>query len=137
MQNMKTFSGIHHIALKCGDTEEYVKVIGFYRDTLGLGTVRSWGTGDDAGCMLSAGSDIVEIFATGKIMDGIGGLNHFAFETNAAEDVDTWIEIVRSKGYTVTQEAEDETICSDPPMPIRCAFFTGPLGETIELFYVY
>lgn len=34
MQNMKAFSGIHHIALKCGDAGEYVKVIDFYRDTL-------------------------------------------------------------------------------------------------------
>ena len=137
MQNMKAFSGIHHVALKCGGTDEYEKVIGFYRDLLGLETVRAWGIGESAGCMLGAGSDIVEIFAAGKVADGAGGINHFAFETQSAEDVDAWLEKAREGGCPVTQEAKDVTIGSVPPMPIRCAFFCGPLGESIELFYVY
>ena len=50
---------------------------------------------------------------------------------------DEWLEKLRAEGFEVTQEAEDVTIGSVPPMPIRCAFFNGPLGESIELFYVY
>ena len=134
---MNAFTGIHHVALKCSGYEEYQKVLGFYRDLLGLSMIRSWGEGDDAGCMLGAGSDIVELFAKGKVADGIGGFNHFALQTVTKEDVDEWLDKVRGEGFEVTQEAEDVTIGSVPPMPIRCAFFNGPLGESIELFYVY
>ena len=134
---MNAFKGIHHVALKCRDAEEYGKVVGFYQDLLGLSMIRCWGEGNDAGCMLGAGSDIVEIFAAGKVADGIGGLNHFALETETKEDVDEWLDKVRKEGFEVTQEAGDVTIGSIPPMPIRCAFFNGPLGESIELFYVY
>lgn len=28
--------GIHHVALKCCGNEEFEKVVGFYRDVLGL-----------------------------------------------------------------------------------------------------
>ncbi len=136
-ETMNAFTGIHHVALKCGSAEEYEKVTGFYRDFLGLEKIRSWGAGEDAGCMLGAGSDIVEIFASGKTADGIAGINHFALETVTAEDVDDWLDAVRKKGCPVTQEAKDVTIGSVPPMPIRCAFFNGLLGESIELFYVY
>ena len=137
MHDKKALKGIHHVALKCGGTEEYVKVTDFYRDLLGLETIRTWGEGAGAGCMLGAGSDIVEIFAAGKEANGFGGINHFAFETRTAEDVDAWIAAVREKGYPVTQEPKDVTIGSEPPLPIRCAFFSGPLDESIELFYVY
>ena len=134
---MSGLTGIHHVALKCGSVEEYGKVTAFYGDILGLETVRSWGSGESAGCMFGAGSDIVEIFASGKVSGGIGGLNHFAFETASAGDVDAWIEKVRSEGYEITQEATDVTIGSVPSLPIRCAFFNGPLGESVELFYIY
>ena len=136
-KTMNAFTGIHHVALKCGSAEEYEKVTEFYRDFLGLAEIRSWGAGEDAGCMLGAGSDIVEIFASGKTTDGIAGINHFALETVTAADVDEWLDAVRGRGCPVTQEAKDVTIGSLPPMPIRCAFFNGLLGESIELFYVY
>ena len=130
--------GIHHVALKCGDSAEFEKVISFYRDLLGLKVLRSWGQGAKAGIMLSAsgedGGDIIEIFASGKEAEGFGGINHFAF---TAEEVDACLDTVRAAGYEITDEAHDVTIPSNPPLPIRCGFCSGPLGESIEFFHIY
>ena len=38
---MALIKGIHHVALKCSDAEEYRTVAEFYRDTLGLSVARS------------------------------------------------------------------------------------------------
>ena len=37
-------------------------------------------------------------------------------------------------GAEVTVETRDVTISTEPPPPIRIAFFKGPDGELIELF---
>ena len=42
-------------------------------------------------------------------------------------------EDVRRAGYTVRVEPQDLELCGKP---IRNAFFYGPLGEEIELFWV-
>ncbi len=131
---MSMISGIHHVALKCANYEEFEKTVGFYRDILGLELIRSWGQGEKAGAMLGAGNDIVELFASGKEAEGFGSINHFAFET---ADVDLCTETVRGAGYTITQEPKDVTISSVPPLPIRCSFCEGPLGESIEFFQIY
>ena len=130
----KKISGIHHVALKCGSQDEFEKAVCFYRDLLGLDLIRSWGKGEDAGAMLSAGGDIVELFASGRAGEGFGDINHFAFDV---EDVDGYVSLVKEAGYPVTQEPSDVTIPSDPPLPIRCAFAAGPLGESIEFFHIY
>ena len=130
----RKISGIHHVALKCTDPEEFEKAVCFYTELLGLDLIRRWGEGDDAGAMLGAGGDIVELFASGRAGKGFGDINHFAFEV---EDVDAYTDLMRSNGYAVTQEPADVTIPSNPPLPIRCAFAAGPLGESIEFFHIY
>ena len=130
----KKISGIHHVALKCAGPEEFAKAVQFYHELLGLDLIRSWGEGEDAGAMLGAGGDIVELFASGRAGEGFGDINHFAFDV---EDVDAYTDLVRGNGFAVTQEPADVTIPSEPPLPIRCSFVAGPLGESIEFFHIY
>ena len=47
--------------------------------------------------------------------------------------MDEIVEDVRKAGYTVRVEPQDLELCGKP---IRNAFFYGPLGEEIELFWV-
>jgi catechol 2,3-dioxygenase-like lactoylglutathione lyase family enzyme len=50
------------------------------------------------------------------------------------DDCKAATELARKAGAEVTVEPRDVSLSSDPPMPIRIAFFKGPDGELIELF---
>lgn len=119
--------GIHHVALKCCENEEFEKVVDFYRDVLGLEVLRSW----NEGIMLTIGAAIIEIFNNGDDHPVQGAIRHFAFST---DNVDEVAEAVRTAGYEVFIEPKDIQIQSDPVFPARIAFCRGPLGEEIELF---
>lgn len=122
--------GIHHVALKCDGTAEFEKTLHFYQDVLGLEPVRSWGEGENAGAMLSTGDGLLEIFASGRKLPQ-GAIRHFALRT---ERVDDCVAAVRAAGYPITVESKDIVIASNPPLPARIAFCTGPVGEEIEFF---
>ena len=122
--------GIHHVALKCDGTAEFEKTLHFYQDVLGLEPVRSWGEGENAGAMLSTGDGLLEIFASGRKLPQ-GAIRHFALRT---ERVDDCVAAVRAAGYPIPVEPKDIVIASNPPLPARIAFCTGPVGEEIEFF---
>ena len=44
------------------------------------------------------------------------------------------MEAARAAGAPITTEPKEIVIGSEPPMPARIAFFTGPAGESVELF---
>ena len=119
--------GIHHICLKCNDPGEFENVKAFYRDLLELPVKREWATG----IMLDTGSGLLEIFNNEAAPKENGAICHFAL---AADNVDELIGKIRSAGCPVTMEPKDIVIGSVPPLPARIAFFTGPLGEEVELF---
>ena len=123
--------GIHHVALKCVGTREFETTVSFYRDVLGLDVIRSWGEGERAGIMLSAGGGLIEIFANGSERLEQGAVRHFALATG---DVDACVTAVRQAGYAVTVEPKEIVIGSVPPFPARVAFCIGPVGEEIEFF---
>ena len=127
---MSSFSGIHHVALKCNGTAEFEKTLDFYQNTLGLELVRSWGEGEKAGAMLSTGDGLLEVFASGEPLPQ-GTIRHFALRT---ERVDDCVAAVRSAGYPITVEPKNIVIAADPPFPVRIAFCVGPVGEEIEFF---
>jgi catechol 2,3-dioxygenase-like lactoylglutathione lyase family enzyme len=58
-------------------------------------------------------------------------ITHFALWV---EDVDELAEKLKSAGVTLTKEVTESVIKSEPPVPIKVAFFNGPAGEEIELF---
>ncbi len=120
-------SGIHHVSLKCGTTEEFEKAKDFYLNVLGFAVVREW----PEGIMIDSGSGLLEIFSNGPGVKSKGAVRHIAFGT---DDVDGVIEKVKAAGYEVFIEPNDIVIRSDPPFPARMAFCLGPLGEELEFF---
>ena len=127
----KLIKGIHHIALKAASMEQFEKTVSFYRDTLGMEVVRSWGEGADSGIMISTGSGLMEIFANADTELPMGAIRHFALAT---EDTDAVVSAVKAAGYEITMEPKDIVIPSCPPFPAKIAFCIGPCGEEIEIF---
>ena len=123
----KLISGIHHVAMKCADMEEFEKAKDFYGRVLGLEQLREW----PAGVMFDSGSGYIEIFNSGKAAASTGTINHFAFYTN---DPDACVKTVKENGYEVFVEPKNVVLASQPPLPIRVAFCRGPVGEEIEFF---
>ena len=120
-------TGIHHVSLKCGTTEEFKKAKDFYLDVLGFSVVREW----PEGIMIDSGCGLLEIFSNGPGIKSKGALRHVAFLT---DNVDEITEKVRAAGYNIFVEPNDIVIRSDPEYHARMAFCTGPLGEEIEFF---
>lgn len=123
----KLIKGIHHVALKCKDMDEYEKVKVFYGDILEIPVIRTW----DTGIMFNTGNGIIEIFNNGEEQLPKGTIRHFAFAT---DNVDACVDAVTKAGYEVFNGPKDIIIGSVPPFPARIAFCNGPLGEEIEFF---
>lgn len=126
---MSLVKGIHHVSMKCSNTEEYNKTIDFYQNVLGIPVVRTW----NAGMMFDTGNGIIEIFNNGEESLEQGVIRHFAFAT---DDVDACVAAIKEAGYEVFIEPKSIKIASTPPFPARIAFCRGPLGEEIEFFCV-
>lgn len=124
---MALIKGIHHVSMKTSSEKEYVEVVKFYQDILGLPVARVW----NKGIMFETGAGIVEVFNDGEGALEKGVIRHFAFAT---DDVDACIKTVREAGYEVFIEPKDVVIMSNPEFPARVAFCKGPLGEEIEFF---
>lgn len=120
-------TGIHHVSMRCGRPEEFERAKAFYCGVLGLEIRREW----PEGVLIDTGNGLIEIFNHGEGETGKGAVRHFAL---AADDVDRCAEQIRRAGYHIFIEPKDIVIPSDPPLPARIAFCTGPLGEEIELF---
>ena len=123
--------GVHHIALKCHGVESFNKTIEFYRDVLGLQVVRTWGSGNDSGIMLTTGDAMLEIFANADDEPIGGAIRHFALAT---DDVDECVRAVEAAGYEVFIRPKDIVIASVPAYPARITFCRSPVNEEIEFF---
>jgi catechol 2,3-dioxygenase-like lactoylglutathione lyase family enzyme len=123
-------NGFHHVAIKVSDFDRSVK---FYSDTLGFELKHVWGTGEGRGALIDIGKDsFLELFAGGELTGRTeGNWFHIAL---ACTDTRAALEKIREAGCEVTMETKDVTIPSNPPFPIRIAFFKGPDGESVELF---
>ena len=128
---MALIQGIHHVALKCSDVEEFEKAVEFYTKVLGLRVKRRWGEGSDSGIMIDTGAGVVEIFAKNDGPLPQGTIRHFALKV---KDADACAELVRAAGYPITDGPRDVVIKSDPPFPARVCFCLGAVGEEIEFF---
>ena len=124
---MSAIKGLHHVSLKTVPAE-FETLFAFYRDTLGLPVIRA-----DGGCaMLDLGNTILELVAQdGIVHERSGSLDHIALQV-APADVDALLKSLQGQGYAVTMEPTDIVICGN--YPARIAFFTGPCGESVELF---
>ena len=121
--------GFHHLSMKVKDLEKSIK---FYKE-LGFIEKVSWGEAPKKTVLLDTGDgNYFEISQSepGQVWDE-GVFRHIALR---ADDCSDALELARKLGAEVTVETRDVTLKSDPPMPIRIAFFKGPDGELIELF---
>ena len=120
-------TGLHHISMKCGTSEEFEKAKSFYIGLLGFVTVREW----PEGIMLRCGNFQLELFSNGNGVKELGAIRHMAFAT---DDVEGIVAKVKEAGYEVFIEPKDIVIKSEPEFHARMAFCFGPLGEQIEFF---
>lgn len=124
---MSLIKGIHHVAMKCCNKEEFDKTVDFYTNVLELEIAREW----DNGIMFTAGTSLIEVFKNGESQLPQGTVRHFAFAT---DNVDACVEAVNKAGYPCFKGPLDIVIGSEIPFPARIAFCFGPLGEEIEFF---
>ena len=123
--------GVHHIAVK-PTKEQYQKTVAFYTELLGMTVKRSWGDPDYPCLMISCGDNsCMEILPQEPdfTCPKTGPLAHIALAT---DKVDELIEAARAEGYPISVEPRDVELDGTP---CRIAFFFGPTGEEIELFW--
>ena len=122
--------GFHHLSMKVRDLDASVR---FY--TKGLGFVKrfSWGEGSRRTVLLDTGDGNYFEISQGdpEEVPPEGIFRHIALRT---DDCVAALEAARAAGAEVTVEPRDVTLSTEPPIPIRIAFFKGPDGELIELF---
>ncbi|WP_458862702.1 VOC family protein [Acidaminobacterium chupaoyuni] len=129
---MSIIKGVHHICIKAVSAQQLETAVKFYTETLGLPVVRRWGEGEKSAVMVDAGGVLIEMMANGTLSaPTVGSVNHFALMT---DEVDDLIAAIRGQGYRVTMEPQNKDLPCRPPLPVRIAFFEGPLGELVELF---
>ena len=121
--------GFHHLSMRVRDLEASIK---FYTEGLGFVERFSWGEGSKRTVLLDAGDGNFFEISQGdpEKVHGDDIFHHIALRAN---DCATALEAARAAGAEVTVETRDVTISTEPPLPIRIAFFKGPDGEVIEI----
>lgn len=136
-QNTKVAGcGFHHVAVV---TRNFDKTLDFYTELLGFKPRVHWQEAPRRAVMLDTGDgNYIEVFENPERPEHQDAGNepwfHIALRCTNLDEV---ITRVRDAGYTITMEPADldiEASDSDETIPIRIAFFTGPNGESIELF---
>ena len=122
--------GFHHLSMRVRDLDASIK---FYTEGLGFIERFSWGEASKRTVLLDTGDGNYFEISQGdpEKVYGDGIFQHIALR---ADDCGVAIEAARAAGAEVTVETRDVTISTEPPLPIRIAFFKGPDGELIELF---
>jgi catechol 2,3-dioxygenase-like lactoylglutathione lyase family enzyme len=122
--------GFHHLSMKVRDLNASIK---FYTETLGFTQRYTWGEPPKRTVLLDTGDGNYFEISQGdpEKTHGDGIFHHIALR---ADDCATALEAARAAGAEITMEPKDITLSTEPPTPIRIAFFKGPDGETIELF---
>jgi catechol 2,3-dioxygenase-like lactoylglutathione lyase family enzyme len=124
--------GVHHIAVQARDWEISRH---FYESILGMPFVTEFETATEKFAFFEIGNgSTIELFHpladTPKPNSPAANdpVTHFALTTSNLHEV---IARVREAGYTITEEPFDIIIGT---WDATIAFFTGPNGESIELF---
>lgn len=130
-------AGFHHIAVKATNFDKSYE---FYTKGLGLFPAASWGEGETRAVMMNLGDGgCIELFAGGvaggETSNGYeniaGNWMHFAIKTDDSQGA---FDAAILAGAICQKEPFEVTIPSNPPMPVKIAFVTGPDGEVIEFF---
>ena len=122
--------GFHHVSMKVKDLEKSIK---FYTEALGFVERVSWGETPKKIVLLDTGDGNYFEISQGE-PDQVWEEGIFRHIALRVDDCAAALIRARKAGAEVTVETRDVTLKSDPPIPIRIAFFKGPDGELIELF---
>ena len=121
--------GFHHISIH---TQKFDEAMHLYRDILGMQVRIQFDRGTRRFALLDMGDgSFVELSmdtASNETLSPGNPLAHFALATT---DVRGVIEKLRAAGIPITMEPKDIQL---GPLPASVAFFTGPSGESVELF---
>ncbi len=121
--------GFHHISIQTANIDESIR---FYRDALGMTLAMEFLAGGRRFALLDIGDGSfieLQVRPANVPATGAGGaLAHFALATRDARAA---IECARQAGYPVTSEPREVMLNN---LPATVAFFTGPSGESVELF---
>lgn len=126
-------AGVHHVAVR---TTAYDRTIEFYRDLLGMPIVAEWQAADGRQLALLAigGGSHIEVIGFAADAEAVEGgqqhpLMHLAIATT---DPDVVWQRATAAGYASVIDPKDVTLGA---IEARIAFFEGPNGEVIELFW--
>jgi len=121
--------GLHHISIQ---TQNFAESVNFYRNVLGMSLRLEFNIGGRPFALLDMGDgSYIELQAPKPETGAQAPANplvHFALATN---DVRGATEKVRAAGYPITLEPKDVELNT---LSASVAFFTGPSGESVELF---
>lgn len=109
------------------------KSIKFYVEGLGFEERVSWGEPPKRTVLLDTGDGNYFEISQGesdKLFEE-GVFKHIALRV---DDCEAAVGLARKAGAEVTMDTRDINLSSDPPIPIRIAFFKGPDGELVEFF---
>ena len=125
-------TGLHHVTALTRDLEA---VTGFYRDILGLALVVEENNPDDPearhfwfGDAEGKAGSLVSFLEYPELEPGAagaGGLHHFALAVSSAEELQAWVEYLRSREIEVTDVLERGRF--------RSIYLRDPDGRIVEI----
>ena len=125
-------TGLHHVTALTRDLDA---VTAFYRDTLGLALVREETNADDPdarhfwfGDPTGRAGTLVSFLEYPELEEGAagaGGLHHFALAVDSAEELEAWVEYLRSKDVETTDVLERGSF--------RSIYLRDPDGRIVEI----
>lgn len=121
--------GFHHISIITPDFAESLRL---YRDVLGMAVRLQLDSGGRPFALLDMGDggyvEVAGLRADQSLPPAGGTLLHFAL---AVSDAHAATQAVRQAGFPITVEPKDIRLGD---LSATIAFFTGPSGESVELF---
>jgi glyoxylase I family protein len=128
-------TGLHHVTAITKDLDAITE---FYRDVLGLALVSEetnpddpqarhfwFGDGDGGpGSLVS----FLEYPELDEAAAGAGGLHHFALAVGSADELDAWVDYLRSRGVETTDVLERGRF--------RSIYLRDPDGRIVEIAQV-
>jgi len=126
-------AGVHHVAVR---TTDYPTTMAFYRDLLGMSVAAEWQAADGRQLALLeiGGGSHIEVIgfpAEAGAVDG-GQAHPWMHLAIATTDPDAVWQRATAAGYPSVIDPKDVSLGS---IEARIAFFEGPNGEVIELFW--
>jgi glyoxylase I family protein len=120
--------GLHHVTAICSDAE---RMIGFYRDVLGLAVVRD-GTSDDdpesRHVWFGIGDALVSFMEYPELpagTTGTGSTHHFALGVETVEELEAWVPYLRGRDIECTEVMERSGFSS--------IYIRDPDGHLVEI----